>query len=154
MSGDVSGDEQQLITSDSNLRQGCEGLVDVAGWQKRGLTGLLRRGERAWLNVGVVFLSPGPKHDSTSTFLANGIKRHAASVPSAGCPLPSTKKHQYHLISSRLAAYPRSCAVSLPLSFCLEHPLTPLSACCQSSNNYPPLHTLPTRLSKHSQRHL
>lgn len=117
MSGDVSGDEEQLITSDSNLRQGCEGLVDVAGWQKRGLTGLLRRGERAWLNVGVVFLSPGPKHDSTSTFLANGIKRHAASVPSAGCPLPSTKNT--NIISSRLAACPRSCAVSLPLSFCL-----------------------------------
>jgi hypothetical protein len=94
---------------------------------------------------------PFPRTNSTSTFLGNGIKRHA-SLPSTCWPLPSAI--ETNIICSRLAACPRSCAVSLRVSYCLEFLPTTLSSCFQSSNKYPPLHTLSVRLSKHSQRHL
>ena len=98
-------------------------------------------GARAWLNCCSLQSCdlPFPRTNSTSTFLANGIKRHA-SLPSICWPLPSTK--EANILCSRLAACPRSCAVSLRLSSCLEHLLTALSSCFQSSNKYPPLHTL------------
>lgn len=60
----------------------------LVGRQKRGLLG--RR--ETWLNVQLRLRCdlPFPRTNSTSTFLANGIKRHA-SLPSVGWPLPSTK---------------------------------------------------------------
>jgi hypothetical protein len=126
-------------------------MLDVAGWQKRGLSVLLgRRESLAELLLAAAIFLPFPRTNSTSTFLGNGIKRHA-SLPSNCWPLPSTKETD--ILCSRLAACPRSCAVSLRVSHCLESLLTTLSSCFRSSNKHHSLHTLPTRPSKHSQRH-
>lgn len=125
-------------------------MLDVAGWQEREDCLCYSAGARAWLNCCSLQSCdlPFPRTNSTSTFLSNGIKRHA-SLPSIRWPLPSAK--ETNTICSRLAACPRSCAVTLRLSSCLEHLLTALSSCFQSSNKYPPLHTFSVRLSKHSQ---
>lgn len=86
------------------------------------------------LRCAAIFLSPGPKHDSTSTFWANGLKRHG-SVPSAGWPLPSSKTLDTNIISSGLAACPRSCVV---LCCCRCHSVSNIHGhCCPRAANPP-----------------
>lgn len=138
-------------------------MCDVAGWQRRGVT--CSAGARAclpeWLQLRLRWQSSFPPDPSTTPpprfwpTPSNVMPVCRVLVGLRPAANHSTRMSS-RLVSSRLAACPRSCAVSLPLPFCLGHPLTPLSACCQSSNNlptYPLLHTLPTRPSKHSQRH-
>ena len=119
----------------------------LVGWQKRGLIG--RRESLAECATSAAMRSSFPPDELHLHVLGNGIKRHA-SLPSARWPLPSTKGT--NIFCSRLATCPRSCVLSLRGSFCLEHPLTPLSACFTSSQSSllfctPSRHTTPPPLA-------
>jgi hypothetical protein len=87
-------------------------------------------GARAWLiALRLLALRSSFSPDDSTRRLAAAFGRHGC-LPSAGWPLPSTRD-----ISPRCVPEVACCIVSSEVLSCLEHLLTPLSACIYSSQS-------------------